>query len=215
MSTEPIARYFDGEAACACERGADPRFASVTRALLDDLDRHRVRGRTVLDVGSGSGKLAVEIARRGAARVDGIDLSPQSARLARGRADDAGVSRRTSFTVGNAATDGLQPHDVTVLDKVLCCYFDADAILANVLPATGSVLVLSVPESRGLLGLMSRIGVGAENVWRALRGSDFRAHVHDVRRIDAGIRAAGFVRRRRRHRFVWYLAAYEREPSAG
>lgn len=54
-----------------------------------------------LDVGCGSGRYAIEFARRGAARVVGIDVSPSMIDLAKSKAAAAGVSGRTEFAVAS------------------------------------------------------------------------------------------------------------------
>ena len=51
-------------------------------ALLTDVLRDRVRGRHVLDVGSGTGALAIAAAQAGAASVTAVDLSRRSAAAA-------------------------------------------------------------------------------------------------------------------------------------
>jgi SAM-dependent methyltransferase len=58
-----------------------------------------LEGRTVLDVGTGTGRAAIGLARRGA-RVTGVDASPEMLRVARARAADAGLD--ATFEVGDA-----------------------------------------------------------------------------------------------------------------
>lgn len=58
----------------------------------------------VLDVGTGPGGLAAEIARRcGSCRVIGVDLAPEMLATAEERAREAGVADRTDFVVADAA----------------------------------------------------------------------------------------------------------------
>src|SRR5438552_5581359 len=54
---------------------------------------------TVLDVGCGSGRYSVSLARLGAARVQGLDFSQKMIELARHDSTEAGVSDRCSFVV--------------------------------------------------------------------------------------------------------------------
>lgn len=53
-------------------------------------------GKRVLDIGCGSGRYSVELARRGA-QVVGIDLAPKMLELARRAAAEAGVAARCEF----------------------------------------------------------------------------------------------------------------------
>lgn len=56
-------------------------------------------GQTVLDIGSGWGGLALDIASRADVKVTGITLSDNQARIAQQRANDAGVGDRVNFIV--------------------------------------------------------------------------------------------------------------------
>jgi SAM-dependent methyltransferase len=209
---DAVARYFDRRACCAPGAGevtgGRGRLGAVSRTLLEMLDDAGVVGRSVLDAGSGQGSLAVALSQRGAASVTGVDLSPASVAAARRRCEQAGVA--ATFTVGDASTAELEPHDVVVLDKVVCCYPDVDALLANTLPATRSVFAVAMPPSRGPAGTLSRLAVGAENGWRRITRDPFRAYVHDELAIARTLQRAGLIRTRVRHRWTWQLAVYER-----
>lgn len=60
------------------------------------------RGKDVLDVGTGNGRLALDLARH-ARRVLGIDPSEESVSVARKRAEVEGL-RNVEFRVGDAAS---------------------------------------------------------------------------------------------------------------
>ena len=68
-----------------------------------------IRGRTVLDFGCGKGDEAVEMARRGAARVIGLEINPMWLDIARRTAEVQGVSNRCTF-----ATEWQEPVDLVV-----------------------------------------------------------------------------------------------------
>jgi 2-polyprenyl-3-methyl-5-hydroxy-6-metoxy-1,4-benzoquinol methylase len=63
-----------------------------------------VNGKTVLDIGCGSGRYAVEFARRGAARVVGIDYAPNMLALARQYAQTTNMADRCEFIEGDFTT---------------------------------------------------------------------------------------------------------------
>jgi magnesium-protoporphyrin O-methyltransferase len=188
--------------------------AGVTAPLLRGLEEAGIRDRTVLDVGCGIGDLAIEAVRRGAARAFGFELSAKAVDEARRLATERGVADRTSFEVGDGAEIRLPKADVVVLNRVFCCYRDADALLENSLSAAGSVYAFTTPPSKGLGGAFVKLQSRFWNVWYRLRDrkfQGFRVFVHDVDRIDARVQAAGFrpIRREAR-RFVWHLAVYAR-----
>lgn len=185
-------------------------MVGVSRVLLGALERAGFRGRTVLELGCGVGGLTIEMVARGAARATGVDLSPRSIEQAARLAEEAGLAGRCSFLVGDGAAMELERHDVVVLGKVICCYPDADALLARSLAAAGSVYGFVVPVSTGLWGLATRAVVLAENAFFRVRRSRFRAYVHDVPRIEARVREAGFTPLAAARRLWWHWAVYVR-----
>lgn len=209
---EDVARFFDHEACCgsSSRRPANSRLGGVSRMLLELLDEAGVSGRSVLDVGCGQGGLTFDLSQRGSS-VMGIDLSPESVAVARRAAEQAGVSAR--FRIANAATDSIEPHDVVVLNKVVCCYFDVGALLANTLPAARSLVALSLPHSRGSRGVLARLALRTENAWRRLRGNPFRAFVHDEAAIIQTLDQSGFSLTAQRDYWVWHIATFERHPG--
>ncbi len=74
-----------------------------------------VVGKTVLDVGCGSGRYAIEFARRGASRVVGIDYSGGMLLLARELAAGQGVADRCEFIQRDFMAQPLPEHfDVVI-----------------------------------------------------------------------------------------------------
>lgn len=72
-------------------------------------------GKTVLDIGCGSGRYAVEFAKRGAARVVGVDYAPGMLLLAREYARHEGVADRCEFREGDFTTATLdEKFDVVI-----------------------------------------------------------------------------------------------------
>ena len=192
--------------------------AAITAALLDALDEAGLEGRTVLDVGCGTGDLALAALGRGARSAAGFDLGSGAIANARALAQERGLSERATFEVGDGSQIALPRSDVVVLNRVVCCYPSAEALLANTLGVTGSVFGLTAPIDRGLVGLYNRVLWFLGNIWYALRAKKFhgfRVFIHDLGAIDARIVGAGFRPVAREHsRLVWELRVYEREPTS-
>lgn len=73
-----------------------------TRAALALLERHVRQGDTVLDLGSGSGILAIAAVQLGAGSAIGIEMDPESNPVADANAERNGVSDRVAFLLGDA-----------------------------------------------------------------------------------------------------------------
>jgi SAM-dependent methyltransferase len=205
---------FDDWAVADAKRVRKGQTAPVVSAMLDALAAVGLTDRTLLDVGCGSGGLALGALARGATSVRGVDLGAGAIEAARNLAAARGIEGRATFEVGDGSRVQLEPADVVTLSRVVCCYADPRGLLENALPAARSVLAFSAPVDRGVAGLVNRVIVRGSNVWYALRPSTFRGFrvfVHDLDAIDERLRAGGFTERiRRRRRFVWELAVYER-----
>lgn len=208
-----IARHFDGKSRQRLAAGELPDLHSVSRRLLAELADGGARGRTVLELGCGSGALTVSLLERGAARGHGIDLSAASVELARRRSARARLDERASFEIGDGASVRLEPHDWVVLDRVICCYRRLDLLLANSIPAARSRFAFSVPESRGLRGAINRTIARLENATNVLRGRPCPGYVHPIERIERHLVAAGFRSMRRRTAGLWHVAVFERDPA--
>ena len=99
----------------ACPTGAEPlvvldpemAFGSgehgSTRTALALLDRQLRPGDRVLDLGSGSGILAIAAVKLGAARATGIENDPEANAVAERNAERNGVADRVAFLEGDAA----------------------------------------------------------------------------------------------------------------
>jgi SAM-dependent methyltransferase len=187
---------------------------AVTGSLLKAITDLGVSGRTVLDVGCGIGDLAIESVAAGATSATGFDLSPKAIDRARALARRRGVGDRTTFAVGDGSKFELPKADIVAINRVVCCYPDADGILERTLAAAGSIYAISAPISSGATGLYNRIHNALWNVVYRLRDrhyDGFRTFIHDVERIDGRITAAGFRRvHHERRRVVWDLAVYAR-----
>ena len=188
--------------------------AGVTAPLLDALERTGLAGRTVLDVGCGVGDLMLALLARGASTGTGMDLGVGGIRQARDLASSRGLADRATFVVGDGAVVPLAAADVVVLNRVVCCYPDVDALIANATGAAQRVFAFTAPVDRGTIGAFNRASTWCSNRWYALRREKyrgFRVFVHDLDAVERKIRAAGFERTHDdRVRAVWRLEVFAR-----
>ncbi|AKU95488.1 hypothetical protein AKJ09_02152 [Labilithrix luteola] len=96
--------------------------ATFRRALFERIhlaanEIQKISGATVLDVGCGSGRTTLPLARAGAKHVTGVDFAPDMIVLARRAAERAHLGERCTFRVGDFVKEtGLGPFDfVTAL----------------------------------------------------------------------------------------------------
>ena len=205
-----IGRHFDARIADLMVDGELPPMVDVSEMLLGLLSDVGVVAPTVLELGCGSAALMTELVRRGAASADGVDLSPDMIDAARRRAAEADVADRSSFVLGDGALIPLEAHDWVVLDRVICCYPNVESLLANATRAATRRVAFSVPNSRGLRGLINKIGWFIDDIPTRLRGSGCPTFVHSINRIERILVRAGFTRSRDARLGLWYAAVWER-----
>lgn len=105
-----------------------------------------VTAKRVLDIGCGSGRYAIEFARRGAAEVLGVDFSDEMLRLARDYAQVSGVADRVRFERGDfGAFETDQPFDIAIAIGFFDYIADPAPVLARVRAATSGRLLASFP----------------------------------------------------------------------
>ncbi len=111
-----------------------------------------VEGARVLDVGGGVGAFAAELLMRGASSGEVVELvsayAPYAARLA----ERLGLSGRTSFRVHDllAHPEDVDPADVVVLNRVVCCSAEGPALTAAAARLARRALLLTFPRSNAL-----------------------------------------------------------------
>jgi len=186
-------------------RGAD----ATTRLLLTELRRWPLQGRSILDIGGGIGVIEMELADSGVGSATVVEASPAYFEVARREVEARYGSRPTQFVVGDfaAMASSLADADVVTLDRVVCCYPDAEALLRGAAQRARRLVAFTYPRNQWYV----RVFIRLENFWQRLRGSAFRAFVHSPERMDAVLQAAGLVRAARHGTAVWMFDLYRRE----
>jgi magnesium-protoporphyrin O-methyltransferase len=167
--------------------GLDDTSLVVSEAL----GSRGLSGSSVLELGCGIGALSIELLNRGAASVRGLDLSTDMVQLARTLAKESGVSEKVVFERGDGAKADLPSSDVVVLDKVLCCYPDMEALLDNSSSAARRYYVISLPDdTRGATRFL-RLFLPLQAIIPGR--SSFRFFIHSTHRIEERLGAKGFT----------------------
>lgn len=184
------------------KRGFEPSQEHLLRGLASV----GYRDDEVLEVGCGVGHLHQTLLERGARSAVGIDLAPRMLTEARERASQRGLAGRTEYIEGDfiALQDGITKADVTLMDKVVCCYPDADTLVRRGLEKTKRVFALTYPRNRWYV----RVMMGASAVFFMMMRSDFRPYVHDPNQIEGWINEKGFLKKYQDSTAIWLTQVY-------
>lgn len=178
------------------------------RQMVLGLEAVGLDGRNLLEIGCGVGYLHQELLCRGATRATGVDLSADMLREARVFAGERHVLGRVDYVEGDfvVLAPTLPPADVTLLDKVVCCYPDAYTLIATVTPHTRSYCALTYPRAH----LANRIGIAALGVLMTLIRNPFRPYLYEPARVRTWFSDRGFRRVYVATTPIWLTEIYER-----
>lgn len=185
-------------------RGLDRTAQRIVDYLVD----RGLEGASVLEIGGGIGDIQVELLRRGAERATSLELVDAYDAEAAALAEAAGVrSRITRRRLDLAADpDLVEPHDVVVLHRVVCCYPDYERLLTAAADRARRLLVFSHPPRN----ILTRALVGGQHLGSRLAGGSFRAYTHPPAAMVAVAEGRG-LRAAYRHRGrIWRIVALER-----
>ncbi len=176
--------------------------------LVSYLRKRDLEGRSVLEVGGGVGDFQMELLKSGAATAVNVELSPEYEETARELIEAEGMAGRIDRRLGDFVDQqaALQPADVVVLNRVICCYPWMEPMLGASVDKTRWLLAIAVPRDR----LVSRMMVKVGNTVQRLAGHDFESYVHSVDRMQAVASRNGMTPVFEAKGLIWQGLVFER-----
>jgi 2-polyprenyl-3-methyl-5-hydroxy-6-metoxy-1,4-benzoquinol methylase len=210
---------------CCDARGCDEFFGSrfarrmagryrkrgldrTARRMVAFLDERGIADATVLEIGGGVGEIEIELLKRGALRATNLELSPAYDAEARRLLAEAGLEAKAERRLLDIAVHpaGVEPADVVVLHRVVCCYPDYERLLTAAADRARRVVVFSYPRRNAI----SRAFVAAQNLGFRLARREFRTFAHPPHAMLAVLRERGLDATFAHHGIVWQVAGLER-----
>lgn len=182
------------------------------RRLLAALVAEGLGGQTVLDIGGGIGAIHHDLLRTGARSVTDVDGSSAYLRAAQAEARRQGDIHRIDYRHGDFVqlADDMEPADVVVLLRVLCCYPDMPALVHASAQRARRSYGLIYPRSTWWM----RAVAAAYDAVRPEGGSvSGPGYVHAETDIDAAVRLAGFTPVMNDATWFWRIALYRRDAA--
>src|SRR5690606_3018802 len=122
----------------------------TTQTALRLLETLELEGRTIFDVRTGSGIIAIAAAKLGARKVDGVDIDPVSVRQAQTNIDLNGV--RDTVTIwqsGMEATNSTLPtYDIVVANIIARVLVDISEQVAASIDTAGTLVLSGIIDSK-------------------------------------------------------------------
>jgi len=173
---------------------------------MEGLSQAGFANATVLEIGSGVGYLHQHLLTNGAAAATGIDLSNKMLVEAQHLAEHQGLDKQVVYLHGDFLNlvDDIESAEVTLLDKVVCCYPDAQNLVTDSVKKTNRVYGLTYPRKTWL----TRAGEKIMAVVMKILRSDFRSYVHDPLAIERWVIAGGFTKLYENRTSIWLTQVY-------
>ena len=207
MTAERTARIHTAVRSCCNPRGCDDFFGDkfarrvakryrkrgldkTAGRIVAFLEREGVETATVLEIGGGVGEIQLELLKRGAMSAVNLELSAAYDTEARELLREAGIDEsRVTRRLHDIAEDpdGVEPADVVVLHRVVCCYPDYERLLSAAAARAGRLLVFSHPPRN----VASRAFIRVQNLGLRLSRKEFRTYAHPPAAMLDVCRASG------------------------
>jgi len=176
-------------------------------AMLACVPKESLDGARVLEIGGGIGVLQVELLERGADRGEIVELVAAYASYAAELAREKGLEGRVTYRVADVlGTDHVDPADVVLLNRVVCCSPDGIELTGAAAQLTRGTLVLSFPRD----AIWIRAAMRLLNAGQWFLRRSFRVFVHPSAALVASAEAQGLRLAERGEGGLWEFAVLRR-----
>lgn len=155
-------------------------FAIREKHLSEIIKQLKVKDKKILDIGCGTGQLALLAAKSGA-QVTGWDISPQMIAICKTKAKKLGL--KAEFAVKNLTLEKIPPVDIIFNIAVIEYYQDLAPMLGKMLASTRETLVLTDARYIWYRAILRKALSHAKN---------FPLFYHDPKKIIAAAEKSGF-----------------------
>ncbi len=207
--SQSAGRLFSFFAARYRKRFEKKGFEPPQEKLFEGIKQAGFQDNSILEIGCGVGYFHQTLLANGASSAVGVELAANMIAEAKDRAKKINMAEQTAYLQGDfiQLADDIKLADLTLLDKVICCYPDADSLVHKSLEKTNRVYAVIYPRDRWLTKI--GVSIGAALMW--LMRSDFRPYVHDPLKIEQWANEAGFDKVHENTTTVWLVQVYKKD----
>ena len=176
--------------------------------LLDGLNEVGYTDQSILEIGCGVGFFHQLLLKIGAKSATGFDLSCSMIEEAKKLAIENHLEEQTNYIVEDFAETyhKTESHDLTLLDKVICCYPESEDLVTKSVQKTNKTYAVIYPRRT----LFNRIGLSFLNLIMLIIRSDYRAFLYKPENIEDWITRNGFKKASESNTLIWLSQVYTR-----
>ena len=182
------------------KKTSQPLVAAVQQLPLDNC--------SVLDIGGGIGVQSFAALERGAAFSTHIDISQAYCQTFLNEAERQGLQDKVSSQQGDflEVAPQLDPADLVVLDKVICCYKDYEMLVKQSVAKAGKWYAFTLPRDVWWVRWVH----GTEQFFKRRKPNYFPSFVHPTTDVEQMVREAGFVKKSETTQREWQTFVFEK-----
>jgi len=183
-------------------------FEPSQQQLVAGITKANFKDKSLLEIGCGVGHLHQTLLEQGAKSTIGIELSDKMLIEAKDWAKQRELSDKINYIEGDFIdlANSIEAVDFVIMDKVVCCYPDADALIHRSLEKCQHSIALTYPRKTWY----TRFGVHVLAIIMKILGSDFRPYVHNPTQIEAWITEQGFKKIFQQQTTIWLSQVYQK-----
>lgn len=208
---EGTAKFFNPQARRLEKQFKKKGLRKEQRYLAEGIRQSGMREAEILEIGCGVGGLHLSLLKDGAAKATGFDISERMIATARKLSAEMGLQERTQYRHGDfvAMHDESPAADVTILDKVICCYEDVSELIARSTAKTRRIYAVSYPRQNPFVRLVFK----STKFFLKLFRQAFHPFYHEPEQIQNWIGDSGFEKVYEKETLVWLVQVFHRKPS--
>lgn len=206
--SEPLNKLFSKISKHHARRFRRKGLTKEQRLLLESIRREPLQGKHILDIGCGVGALHLSLLKEGAANATGIDAAEGMIKKARQFSQELGVAEKTQYINGDFVehAEQLSAAEITMLDKVVCCYGDVETLVKKSVEKTTSIYALTHPKENFLVKSFFKLQILLATLFRW----KFRPFWHDWQKMREMIVREGFRCVYDNATMRWHVLVYKR-----
>jgi len=184
------------------------KLEKVQKHLLEGIRKESVAETEILDIGCGVGSLHLTLLAEGAAKATGVDISEGMLEQAKKFSGQRSLQTKTSYILGDFVQKAaeIETADITLLDKVVCCYDDVETLVRKSAEKTRRIYAFSHPRQSFLMKALFKTQIAFCNLFR----SSFRPYWHDWAWVRGLVAGQGFQLVYENATIAWQVAVYKR-----
>lgn len=207
-SANPAGKFFDKEAKKWAKKYRKKGLEKITKMMLSGIEELGIDGKTILEIGGGVGGAHRKLLHDGASKVYATELSQEMLTAADDFAKEENLVDKVEYIFGDIVEmNGDVPEvDITMHDKVICCYEFSDALLDYTLNKTKNIYAFVMPRDKFRVEIAFRLLTIISKIFRW----EFHPFIHPVQPILDKVESAGFNLRYENTTFIWKARVYEK-----